>query len=42
MNSSDPRLDWATIWAHPGLLAALTAFMAWVATRTFRAYQRSA
>jgi ABC-2 type transport system permease protein len=34
--------DWAMIWAHLGLLAALTAVMAWIATRAFRAYQRSA
>ena len=37
-----PAPDWATIWAHLGFLAALTALMAWVATRAFRAYQRSA
>ena len=34
--------DWATIWAHLGLLAALATAMVWVATRAFRTYQRSA
>jgi ABC-2 type transport system permease protein len=34
--------DWATVWAHVGLLAALAAVMVWVATRAFRVYQRSA
>ena len=34
--------DWATIWAHLGMLAALAAVMAWVATTAFRVYQRSA
>lgn len=34
--------DWSTIWGHIGLLAALAVVMAWVATRAFRAYQRSA
>lgn len=34
--------DWATIWAHLGLLAALAVVMAWLSTRAFRAYQRSA
>jgi ABC-2 type transport system permease protein len=34
--------DWATVWAHVGLLAALAAVMVWVATRAFRTYQRSA
>lgn len=33
--------DWASLWSHLGLLAALTAVMAWVATRAFRSYQRS-
>jgi len=33
--------DWATIWAHLGMLAALAAVMAWVATTAFRVYQRS-
>jgi len=33
--------DWATIWAHLGLLAALVVVMTWLATRAFRAYQRS-
>ena len=34
--------DWATVWAHLGLLAVLAAVMVWVATRAFRTYQRSA
>jgi ABC-2 type transport system permease protein len=34
--------DWPVVWAHLGLLAALTALMAGIATRAFRAYQRSA
>lgn len=34
--------DWASVWADLGLLAAFTAVLAWVATRAFRAYQRSA
>jgi len=34
--------DWTTIGTHLALLAGLTAVMAWVATRAFRAYQRSA
>jgi ABC-2 type transport system permease protein len=33
--------DWATIWGHLGLLAALAVAMAWVATTAFRTYQRS-
>ncbi|WP_125613456.1 ABC transporter permease [Specibacter cremeus] len=33
--------DWASIWWHLGLLAALALVMTWVATRAFRAYQRS-
>ena len=33
--------DWPTIWANLGLLAALTIVMTWLATRAFRAYQRS-
>jgi ABC-2 type transport system permease protein len=37
-----PSPDWASIWAHLGLLAALTAVMAWIATRAFQSYQRSA
>ena len=37
---ADP--DWATVWGHLGLLAVFTAVLAWVATRAFRAYQRSA
>jgi ABC-2 type transport system permease protein len=34
--------DWASVWGHLGLLAAFTAVLGWVATRAFRAYQRSA
>jgi ABC-2 type transport system permease protein len=34
--------DWPVVWVHLGLLAAFTAVLAWVATRAFRAYQRSA
>ncbi|KRE21778.1 ABC transporter permease [Agromyces sp. Soil535] len=34
--------DWASVWGHLGLLAAFTAVLAWVATRAFRVYQRSA
>ncbi|GAA1815167.1 ABC transporter permease [Agromyces neolithicus] len=34
--------DWAGIAADLGLLAAFTALLGWVATRAFRAYQRSA
>jgi ABC-2 type transport system permease protein len=33
--------DWAMIWAHLGLLAALVVVMTWLATSAFRAYQRS-
>jgi ABC-2 type transport system permease protein len=33
--------DWATIWAHLGLLAALVVVMTGLATSAFRAYQRS-
>ncbi len=31
----------ATIWFNPALLAALVTVMTWLATREFRAYQRS-
>ncbi|MFC9561746.1 ABC transporter permease [Agromyces sp. NPDC056965] len=34
--------DWASVWGHLGLLAVFTAVLAWVATRAFRSYQRSA
>jgi ABC-2 type transport system permease protein len=34
--------DWATVWGHLGLLAALAVVMIWVATKAFRTYQRSA
>ncbi|SIN90396.1 ABC transporter permease [Agromyces cerinus] len=37
---ADP--DWASVWGHLGLLAVFTAVLAWVATRAFRVYQRSA
>jgi ABC-2 type transport system permease protein len=33
--------DWADIWGHLGLLAALTLVMTALATAAFRAYQRS-
>jgi ABC-2 type transport system permease protein len=33
--------DWASIWVHLGLLAALVVVMTWLATRAFRAYQHS-
>ena len=36
-----PSPDWGTIWSHLGLLAALAIVMTWIATRAFRAYQRS-
>jgi ABC-2 type transport system permease protein len=32
---------WGTIWFNLGLLAALVIVMTWLATRAFRAYQRS-
>ncbi|MEJ3403959.1 ABC transporter permease [Rathayibacter sp. YIM 133350] len=38
--SADP--DWASVWLHLGYLALFTAVLAWVATRAFRTYQRSA
>jgi len=34
--------DWASLWAHVGLLAVLTLVMAALATSAFRVYQRSA
>ncbi|PYI64892.1 multidrug ABC transporter permease [Arthrobacter livingstonensis] len=34
--------DWASVWSHLGLLAALAVVMTWLATRVFRIYQRSA
>jgi ABC-2 type transport system permease protein len=34
--------DWAALWGHVGLLAALTVVMAAWATSAFRVYQRSA
>ncbi|KRC60978.1 multidrug ABC transporter permease [Agromyces sp. Root81] len=34
--------DWPSVWGHLGLLAVFTAVLAWVATRAFRVYQRSA
>ncbi|MGY1808959.1 ABC transporter permease [Blastococcus sp. SYSU D00669] len=33
--------DWAVVWSRLGLLTALAAVMAWLATRAFGAYQRS-
>jgi ABC-2 type transport system permease protein len=33
--------DWGTVWSRLGLLTALAAVMAWLATRAFGAYQRS-
>jgi ABC-2 type transport system permease protein len=33
--------DWEAVWTRLGLLAALAALMAWLATRAFGAYQRS-
>lgn len=38
--SSSP--DWGAVWPRLGLLAALAGVMAWLATRAFRTYQRSA
>lgn len=34
--------DWAALWGHAGLLAALAVIMAALATSAFRVYQRSA
>ncbi|MGH1524263.1 ABC transporter permease [Leifsonia sp. L25] len=34
--------DWASLWAHAGLLAALAVVMAALATNAFRIYKRSA
>ena len=33
--------DWGAVWSRLGLLTALAAVMAWLATRAFGAYQRS-
>jgi ABC-2 type transport system permease protein len=33
--------DWGVVWSRLGLLTALAAVMAWLATRAFGAYQRS-
>jgi ABC-2 type transport system permease protein len=33
---------WGAVWPRLALLAALASFMAWLATRAFRSYQRSA
>lgn len=33
--------DWSAVFGRAGLLTALTLVMAWLATRAFRAYQRS-
>jgi len=35
-----PGTDWASVWVHLGLLAALTIATAAFATWTFRVYQR--
>jgi ABC-2 type transport system permease protein len=32
---------WSAVWGHLGLLAGLVLVMTWLATRAFRAYQRS-
>ncbi|MEL4320433.1 ABC transporter permease [Leifsonia sp. YIM 134122] len=34
--------DWASVWSNLGMLAAFTVVLTWIATRAFRAYQRSA
>jgi len=34
--------DWASVWLHLGLLAALALVMTWLATLAFGSYQRSA
>ncbi|MGI8405601.1 MAG: ABC transporter permease [Thermomicrobiales bacterium] len=34
--------DWSVIWTRLGLLAVVALFMGWLATRAFKAYQRSA
>jgi ABC-2 type transport system permease protein len=34
--------DWGAVWPRLALLAALAGVMAWLATRAFRTYQRSA
>lgn len=34
--------DWSMVWTRLGLLAVVALLMGWVATRAFRAYQRSA
>jgi ABC-2 type transport system permease protein len=34
--------DWGAVWPRLGALAALSVVMAWVATRAFGSYQRSA
>jgi ABC-2 type transport system permease protein len=34
--------DWGAVWPRLGLLAALAGVMAWLATRAFGSYQRSA
>ncbi|ANJ28001.1 ABC transporter permease [Agromyces aureus] len=38
--SADP--DWASVWSYLGYLVAFTMVLAWLATRAFRVYQRSA
>ena len=34
--------DWGVVWPRLAMLTALALLMAWVATRAFRVYQRSA
>ena len=36
-----PATDWGAVWPRLGLLVALAAVMAWLATRAFGSYQRS-
>ena len=33
--------DWTVVWSRLGLLVAVAAVMAWLATRAFGSYQRS-
>jgi ABC-2 type transport system permease protein len=33
--------EWGAVWSRLGLLLALAAVMAWLATRAFGSYQRS-
>lgn len=34
-------VDWSVVWSHAGYLGVFTLVSAWLATRGFRAYQRS-